>query len=109
MTWIAELNGDQQSLRELEARCRGEGSVVLVSGQYRLAPTLFAQVDDYEPAKTIAQREVDYLNGYARLLLAAHRKIAAGNISREQPDKPRVHYATITEGLTFSARLGRRG
>ena len=100
-----ELNGDQHSLRELEARCCGVGSVVLVSGQYRLDPVLFAQVADHELVKTIAQREVDYLNGYARLFLAVHRKIAVGNISREQPDKPKVHYAPITEGLTLSARF----
>jgi hypothetical protein len=106
MTWIVELNGDQHSLRELEVRCRGEGSVELVSGQYRFDPALFAQVDDYEPVKTIAQREVDYLNGYARLFMAAHRKIAVGNISREQPDKPKAHYVAITEGLALSVRLG---
>ncbi|AGG87625.1 MULTISPECIES: hypothetical protein [Rhodanobacter] len=105
MTWIVELNGDQHSLCELEASCRGEGPIVLVSGHYRLDSALFAQVDDYESAETIAQREVGYLNGYARLFLATHWKIAVGNISREEPDKPKVHYATITDGLVVSARL----
>lgn len=105
MTWIVELSGDQHSLRELEEGCRGEGSVLLVSGQYRLDSALFAQVDDYQSVKTIAQREVDYLNGYARLFLAVSRKIAVGNISREEPDKPKVHYATINDGLVLSARL----
>jgi len=59
MTWTVELSGDQHSLRELEEGFREEGSVVLVSGQYRLDPALFAEVDDYESVKTIAQREVD--------------------------------------------------
>lgn len=47
----------------------------------------------------------DCLNAYARLFLTAHRKIAVGNISRKEPDKPKVHYATITDVLVISARL----
>lgn len=86
MTWIVELSGGQHSLRELEDSFRGETPVLLVDGHYWLDPALFAQSDDYQTVKTIAGREVDYLNGYIRLFLAGRQKIAVGNISLDSPD-----------------------
>lgn len=105
MTWIVELSGDQHALRELEEGFRGETPVLVVDGQYRLDPALFAQTDDYQAVKEIGRREVDYLNGYIRLFLAGRQKIAVGNISREPPDQPKVHYVSVEESLVMSARL----
>lgn len=105
MTWIVELSGDQHALCELEGVFRGETPVLVVDGQYRLDHALFAQTDDYQAVKDIARREVDYLNGYIRLFLAGRQKIAVGNISQEAPDKPKVHYVSIKDGLAVSARL----
>ncbi len=105
MTWIVELSGDQHTLRELEEGFRGQTTVLVVDGQYRLDPVLFAQTDDYQLVKDIARREVDYLNGYVRLFLAGRQKIAVGNISRESPDEPKVHYVSMHDSLGVSARL----
>ncbi|TDK26263.1 hypothetical protein E2F46_06620 [Luteimonas aestuarii] len=105
MTWIVELSGDQHALRELEEGFRGETPVLVVDGKYQLDPALFAQTDDYQAVKVIAGREVDYLNGYIRLFLAGGRKITVGNISRESPDEPKVHYVSMRDGLAISARL----
>ena len=105
MTWIVELNGAEESLRELEEGCRGDGIIALVDAKYRLDPLLFAASDDYETVKTTAQREVDCLNGYARLFLSEHRKVAVGNISRQEPGKPKVHFVSITDSVGISARI----
>jgi len=102
MTWTVELAGDRRSIQKLEDYCRGEGSIVIESGRFRLDPKLFDGIDDYESVKTIAEQEVNFLNGYVRLFLAAHQEIAVGNISREEPGGPRVHYVTITERLFIS-------
>ena len=105
MTWIVELSGDQHALRELEEGFRGETPVLSVDGKYRLDPALFAQIADYQAVKVIARREVDYLNGYIRLFLAAGRKIVVGNISRESADEPKVHYVSMQDSLVVSTRL----
>lgn len=105
MTWVVELSGDQHALRELEEGFRGETPVLVVDGQYRLDPALFAQTDDYQAVKELGRREVDYLNGYIRLFLAGRQKIAVGNISRESPDHPKVHYVSVEDSLVMSARL----
>lgn len=105
MTWIVGLSGDRHSLQELEDSFRGETPVLLVDGQYRFDPALFAQADDYQTVQAIARREVEYLNGYIRLFLAGGRKIAVGNISRDSPDQPKVHYVSLEDSLVVSARL----
>lgn len=105
MTWIVELNGDQHALRELEEGFRGKTTLMLVDGQYRLDPALFAGGDEYETVKTIAHREVDYLNGYIRIFLTGCQKIAVSNISRQSPDQSKVHHVSAEDGLVVSARL----
>lgn len=105
MIWIVELSGDQHALRELEEGFRGKTTVLVVNGKYRLDPALFAQIGDYQMIKVIAGREVEYLNGYIRLFLVGRWKIAVGNISRESPDEPKVHYVSVCDSLVASARL----
>jgi hypothetical protein len=105
MRWIVELSGDQHSLRELQTSFHGETPVLLVAGQYRLDPELFAQTDDYQTVKTIAGREVVYLNGYIRVFLSGRQEIAVGDISCDSPGQPKVHYVTVEDSLVVSARL----
>lgn len=105
MTWIVDLSGDQQTLRQLQNGFGGETPVLLVDGQYQFDPAIFAQSGDYETTKTIAHREVDLLNEYIRIFLFGKQRIDVGNISRKLPDQPKVHYASIEERLVLSARL----
>lgn len=105
MTWIVELDGDQHSLHELEEAFRGDVSVILLDGKYRLDPVLFVNAADYGEVKAIAQQEVDLFNAYIRVFLPGYQKTALGHISREEPGKPKVKYVSVVEGLAMSARL----
>lgn len=105
MAWIVELGGDQHTLSELEESFREEAVVVLVDGKYRLPSELFSETSDYAAVKIIAEREVEYLNGYLRVFLPGRRPIATSHIHQQEPGKPKVAYVTVTESLAVSARL----
>lgn len=106
MVWIVELGGDLHSLRVLEECSRENPGVIASNGGYQLAPSLLADVEDFQRAQVVSGREVDLLNGYLRIFFPERGRIAVDHISRQLPNGSKMHFVSIVDSISVSGSIG---